>query len=188
MSKKLFSAQAPVTMLVPRLTGGSDPSRGVNPSKASETYTFQHTHEVPGRGEELTLRDPGHEGVSTKMGLLTGNPAQATGDVQITSNTFTDQATLYLGGYEIVSGVHWTVGGSIAASAANLASYINSLAEYSATDDGVDTVTITGPYGPDGNYIGFKAVFGGTVSNYSLSPSTGTLDSAGPTFGPPTLG
>lgn len=188
MSKKLFSAQAPVTMLVPRLTGGSDPSRGVNPTKASETYTFQHIHEIPNRGEDLVLKDPGHEGISTKMGMLTGNPANATGDVQITSNTFTDRAILYLGEYEIVSGVHWTVGGSIAASAAALATYIDSLPEYSATDDTVDTVTITGPFGPDGNYIRFEATYEGAVANFVLAPATGTLDSASPTFGPPTLG
>lgn len=112
MARKTFTAQAPVTLLVPRLTGGSDPSRGINPTKLSQTYTFQHVHEIPNKGEDLVLNDPSHHGIGTKMGMLTGATAASAGTVQVSDNDFTAAAVLYLGQHRIESGIDWTPSGA----------------------------------------------------------------------------
>lgn len=183
MAKKLFITQRPVTILVPRLTGGSDPSRGINPKKASSTYTFQHIIEVPGKGQDLV-----GEGSGTRMGMLAGDvePAQAT--VEIVDNDFTKPAILTLGSYRIVSGTNWIPGGTDILSAEALATYINALPEYQATHNDTNTITITGPVGPTGNFIRFESTYEGDVANFTLTPSTGSMGDAGPVIGPPELG
>lgn len=111
-----------------------------------------------------------------------GTPSASTGTVTVADNDFTAEAVLYLGPYTLVSGIHWTPGGSVGASATALAAAIDNLPEYSASPSGAD-VEIEGPKGPSGIGLSFTAYFKGSIENYTLDPATGELTPGGPTIG-----
>ena len=92
-----------------------------------------------------------------------------------------------LGQYLLVSGEDYTVdAASVVNTTAALTAAIDALPEYSATDDGADTVTITGPVGLMGNMIEFRAS-GVSPGNFTLTPTDGSLQGAEPTIGPVTF-
>jgi hypothetical protein len=167
MSRKLISAQSPFTLLVANLRRGSDPSRGEagNPDPVRQTYTFQHFPEIGGRGPEVGTVNPRTPGVGTRIGHVDYTtppvPVLATGTV--------------------------TVGGSLAATATNLAAAIDALPGYSAPAPGAAIVTVTGPAGVAGNEVVF-ASSGASPQNFTFNPIDGTMDGAEPIQGPPILG
>jgi hypothetical protein len=93
---------------------------------------------------------------------------------------------LVLGSHTLTSDDNFVVGGGTAATATNLGAAINALPGFSATVLGSD-VTISGPPGPDGNDIVFEAISGGDITNFTLSPTDGSLQSAEPIIGPPQI-
>jgi len=182
---KLLSGQKPYTYLVANLAGGSDPSRnsGGNPVKLRETYTRQHFSEIGRPGALGQVGDPSTPGLQTRLGLAEGESTFATAVVTVSDNTFSAGATLYLGEYELVSGDHFAVGGSTAATAANLEAAIDLLDGFSAAVVGSD-VTITGPGGQTGNEIVLEAAYGGAVVNFTITAFSGGLpEIVGPELG-----
>jgi hypothetical protein len=120
-----------------------------------------------------------------KLGTKTPS-AGAVGTVLVSNNDFTLPATLYLGNYALISNEHFLVGGNTAATATNLAAAIDSLLEFSATVLG-STVTVSGPFGPDGNTVRLEASYAGAVQNYTLTPNDGSLELGAPVIGPPEI-
>lgn len=188
---RLLTAQPTFTTLVANIEGAGDPSKGRNPVKVRTGFTSQHICEVP-RGSVAPERvpDPRTPGLHTHEGLLTwttpGVPVGATGSILVADNTFTSAAVLYLGDFTVTSGVDFTVGGSTALTATALAAAIQALPGFSASA-ALSTVSVTGPFGPDGNEVRCSATYQGSVQNYTITPVTGFLSGAEPYLGPPVL-
>lgn len=195
VSRKLQTAQAPFTILVANLRGGSDPSRGAsgNPVKVRIGFTEQHFPEVNRQGHDWGpgTEDPSSSGLSTKMGHVQYAtppvPVASTVDVTVVDNDFSSPARLRLGSFELVSGEDFTPGGTTALTASALASAIDSLDGFSAPAPAGSTVTVTGPPGPGGNALLVEAIYEGSVVNFTLSPSNGSFGGAEPVIGPPVI-
>jgi hypothetical protein len=192
MSKKLISAQAPFTMLVPVHRGGSNPSRGRagNPVVKRQTMTLQHFPEIPGRGPDLATHSPQTPGIGTRVGHMgyttPGIPLAATGVITVATNVFAGPTTVLLGQYLLTSGVEFLIGGSTDATALALSDAIDVLPGYSASVVASD-ITVTGPFGVIGNSVVFKSG-GSSPANLTFSPSDGSMDGAEPTLGPVVIG
>lgn len=187
---KLITAQPKFTILVANLLGSGDPSKGRNPTKLRTGITRQTFLEIPRSGEASRVVDPSSPGIHTQQGLLQYTaspvPVATTAVIVVASNDFTAKAKLCVGPYTITSGDDFTPGGDTAATAVTLAAAIDALPDFSATVGG-STVTVRGPAGPNGNDTKFKAVYSGTVQNYTLTPTTGYFAGGEPIIGPPLL-
>lgn len=69
----------------------------------------------------------------------------------------------------------------------SLADAISALPEFTGSDTD-NTVEVVGPPGVLGNDILFSATHYGTVENFTLSPTDGSLENAEPTIGPEEIG
>ena len=160
----------PFTILVANLTGQYDANG--NPIKQRTGFQEQLVNDLSNQ---------------MQMGLLTGPPAPATAEITVVDNDFTTgAANLYIGEYELVSGVHYTPGGTVALTAAALATAIDNLPGFSASDLGA-VVSILGPYGPDGDSVTFNVVYDGTVANFTMLPTTEYMALGAPNVGPPRI-
>ena len=196
MPRKLTTAQAPFKLRVANLAFGSDPSRGPigNPVKVRSTFKTQFLPEIPGRGESFgdATQADATPGLRTLQWTLlenptTGTPVLATGTLTVADNNFSEPAYIYLGNYTLMSGSQFAVGGGAAATATNIAAAINACPGFSALAAGT-LVTITGPAGPAGNTILFAATYEGTIQNFTLVPTDGSLTGAEPILGPVEIG
>ena len=70
--------------------------------------------------------------------------------------------------------------------ATNLATAITALPGFNATSLG-PLVTVAGPPGIDGNDLDFEALYSGVIQNFTLNPADGSLASAEPFIGPPSI-
>ena len=164
------SAPVPTKILVANLTGSKD-EQG-NPIKARTSFSYQTLFDITG---------------NPLQGNLVGNASNAVGVISVLDNDFQDVATIFLGTHLIISGIDWEIGVDAGTSATNLAAYIDSLLEFSASAVGTD-ITITGAKGYLSDQIVFKAEYIGSVVNFSFTPTTGYLGSGGPEFGPMGIG
>jgi hypothetical protein len=193
MSRKLIMAQPPFTMLVANLRRGSDPSRGPagNPDPVRQTYTHQLFPELGGRGPDVGTPDPRSPGVSTHIGHVDYTtapiPVAATGTITVAADTWTGPTTVHIGQYVLTSDVDFVTGGGVNATATNLAAAIDALPGYSAPAPGAAIITVTGPFGVQGNEVAFYAD-GSTPQNLTFVPADDTLEGAEPTLGPVILG
>lgn len=187
---RLTTAPKKFTLLVANLAGGGDPSRGVNPTKIRTGFELQVLGEIPREANESRVGDPQTPGLRSQTGLLidtvAGVPVRSTGTILVADNDFTNPAILQLGPYTITSGEDFTVGGSTALTAAALAAAIDALPQFSASAV-LSTVTVSGPFGPNGNTTHFEAVYRGAIENYTLTPSSDFLADAEPYIGPATI-
>lgn len=188
---KLVCAQPKFRMLVANIDGAGDPSRGRNPSKLRQAFEVQNFVEVAGQGPDTKIRARAAPGLSSARGLRTYTtdpafPAPSGCTITVVDNTFTYAAKLYLGPYVLVSGVDYTVGGAVGATATNLAAAIDALPGFSASAVGA-VITVTGPLGEVGNELRFSAVYSGSVQNLTLSPTTGFMANGEPFLGPPLI-
>lgn len=189
--RKLTTAAAPFRIQVANLRQGSDPSLGAsgNPQKLRSSFRTQQVYDIAGRGPEVSPSRPSMPGVGSSSGLLTftvpGVSVPATGTVTVADNSFAGPTTLSLGSYTLTTDWDFAVGEDVATTASNLAAAIDLLPEYSAAAV-LEVVTVSGPVGPGGNEVAFVAG-GSSPSNFTLSPSTGTLSGAEPFLGPPEL-
>jgi len=189
---RLITAQPKFKLLVANIEGASDPSRGPsgNPVKVRTGFEKQLLPEVARGGTPSRSPDYSTPGVTTYQGLLDyttpQTPVASTGTILVTSNVFTADATLYLGEFTITSNDDYTPGGTTALTAAALQAAIDALPGFSATVL-LSTVTVSGPFGPNGNDVRFEAIYAGSVQNFTLSPTEGFLASGEPVIGPPTI-
>lgn len=185
---KLVTAQPKFKMLVANLEGSGDPSKGLNPVKVRTGFIQQHFPEVPTNTPATRSPDVSTPGVHTYMGLgaytTPDVPVGASATLVVGDNDFTSSATLYLGEYALESDVDFTVGGDTDATATALGAAIALLPGFTSQVV-ASTITITGPFGFMGNQIPYRALYSGSVQNYTLTPSTGYLTGAEPRFGPP---
>jgi hypothetical protein len=187
---KIITAQPKFKMLVANISNAGDPSRGLNPVKDRQGFVMQLFPEVPRGSDRTKVLNPSAPGITTYQGLglytTPPEPVAATGDVTVADNNFTAPAVLYIGPYVVVSGDDYTPGGSTALTATALAAAIDALPGYSAIAVG-SVVTVTGLTGPNGNVARFEATYRGTVQNFTLSPTGGSLTGGEPRIGPPEL-
>lgn len=190
---KLQTPQGNFTILVANLAGSSDPSKGTagNPVKIRTGFTQSIVPEVSRTGYPVgKVVSPKSPGQTTYMGKLQYTvpsvPVAASATVVVADNDFSYQASLTVGPFTVSSGDDYVVGGTVNLTATALAAALDSLPGLNAVAV-LDTVTITGPFGPEGNDWPFYAVYRGTVQNLTLSNSTGFLTGAEPTVGPPEI-
>jgi len=110
---------------------------------------------------------------------LTAVPVGAAGNAITLASS--DLGDVTVSGLTLINGVNAANG-----TAVNLAAAIEGLPGYSAAAIGT-VVTITGPFGPNGNDALFEAIYAGSVQNFTLAPSDGFLAGAEPFIGPPTI-
>jgi hypothetical protein len=109
---------------------------------------------------------------------LTAVPVGALGNaVTLTSST----GDVTVSGATLTGGVDADAGTATA-----LAAVIDALPEFTASAVGA-VITITGPFGPNGNELLFEAIYAGVVANYTLTPTEGFLTAGEPFIGPPTI-
>lgn len=163
------------------------------PTAPFTVLVANHTGQVNAKGNRVEIRRgfrqqqvltyPGQD----YQALLTGTPSGSTGQLVVADNDFTTgMAILTLGDYEIVNGEQYTPGGTTDLTAAAIAGAIDNLDGFSAIAV-ASTVTITGPLGPNGDFIDFKVLYSGTVENFTLTPDDGTLTVGGPTLAGPQI-
>ena len=189
---RLMTAQAPHTILVANLEAGSDPSRNSagNPVKVRTGFVRQNLPDVSRDGGDIWERSPSNQtpGTHTAQGLLTytvaDTPVRASCTITVVDNTFTLPATIVIGGFRLTSGVDYTVGGGVNATATNVAAAIDGLPTFSAVAVGA-TVTVADSYGPNGNNIPVQVLYTGSVQNFSVSSNY--MAGGEPFVGPPTL-
>ena len=180
MGRKMVSAQKPFTMITAPVKGSSDPSRGPsgNPVVAHRSYTSQAIIEI---GSSYAPDCFSLTGQTTTIGMSTytgATPVAASGTVTVTT-PFDGPTSLHLGKYVFTSGEDFT-------DAPTLASAIDAVLDYSATEAG-GVVTIVGPVGLMGNEMIFTSS-GVSPGNLVLDPNIGHLSGAEPYIGPPILG
>jgi len=169
---KRTTLSPPFQVLVANFTGESD-SKG-NPIKARTQFKEQWVYGI---------------GDINRIGLLGdfSGIANATASITVSDNDFsTGTAVLTLDGNEILAGTHFTVGASASDTATNLAAVINALDGFIATSAAA-LVSVVGPTGPDGGNIILKSIYLGSITNYTLSPTTGYMAAGGPLVGPPEI-
>lgn len=113
---RLITAQATPNVLVANIDGAGDPSLGINPVKVRTGFARQNLPEVSRIGGVYTRTfeygrtfDRRSPGTHTLLGKLAGSYVRASATITVTSNVFTDAATLYVGDYSFTSGVDFTV-------------------------------------------------------------------------------
>ena len=113
---RLITAQSTPNVLVANIEGAGDPSLGINPVKVRTGFARQNLPEVSRIGGVYTRTfeygrtfDRRSPGVHTLLGKLAGSYVRASATVTVTSNSFTDAATLYVGDYSFTSGVDFAV-------------------------------------------------------------------------------
>ena len=186
---KLQSPQGTFKILVANLQGGSDPSKGTagNPVKIRTGFVQTLVPEVSRVGFVGKIISPQNPGTTTYTGKLLYTvqdvPVAASATVLVASNDFSYAASLMVGPYTVTSGEDYTVGAGVNDTATALAAALNNLPGIDASAIAA-TVTITGPFGPEGNDWTFSAVYRGSVQNFTLSNTTGFLTGAEPTLGP----
>ncbi len=187
---KVISAQRPFTMLVGSLRQGSDPSLGPagNPDVTRATATMQFLPEVAVKdGPNAVPLNNKERGLTTYRGNLVEpsglGPQNATGTVTLASVSFNGPTSLILGQYTLTTNEDFEVTAAVNTTTANLTAAIDALPGYSAVDDGVSEITITGPVGLMGNVIEFR-VAGVNPNLFTLVPATGSLAGAEPAIGP----
>lgn len=187
---RLITAPPKFKILVANLQGSGDPSQGLNPTKIRTGFEQQVFSEIARGSTRSQVEDPSAPGLHSHQGLLTYTtspiPVASSGTITVADNDFSDEATLNLGDYVLVSGEDYTPGGTTALTAAAIGAAIEALPEFSASVVG-STVTVSGPFGPTGNDLLFEALYRGSVQNFTLDPTDGYFDGAEPTIGPPTL-
>lgn len=156
MSSK-HNITAPFTILVGNLSGERDSKGNLIPTRQG----FRQQLVIGGRSNLVAKTSD-------------TAPSPSTGTVTVSNNTFSADAILFLGEYELVNGVDYTVGGTAGDTATNLAAAISNLSGYTASASGSD-VDIEGPNGPFGGKIILDVEYEGTVQNFSLSPDDGFL-------------
>lgn len=190
---RFITAQATPNVLVSNIEGAGDPSIGLNPVKVRIGFVRQNMPEVSREGGVYTrifeygrTFDRRSPGVHTLQGRLTGSYVRASADVTVTDNTFTSAATLFVGEYTFTSGVDFAIGAGVNATATNIAAAINGIGGYEAAAVG-PTITVTAPFGPNGNNVFVDAEYTGTVQNFTVVPGTWYMAGGQPYVGPPSI-
>ena len=171
---RLITSPPTYTILVANIEGAGDPSLGINPIKVRTGFIEQYFPEKPvfnGLNDgSLYYRSPDYKapGVHTMQGKLTSAYAGATGTITVSSNVFTDIATVFIGPYTFTSGVDFVVGAGVNNTATNLAAAIDALPGFSAVAVGA-AITVTATPGPNGDNIQLYAAYAGSVRNFTMS-------------------
>jgi len=190
---RLITAQSTPNVLVANIEGAGDPSLGINPVKVRTGFARQNLPEVSRIGGVYTRTfeygrtfDRRSPGVHTLLGKLAGSYVRASATVTVTSNSFTDAATLYVGDYSFTSGVDFAVGGGVNATATNIATAIDGIGGYTAAAVGA-VITVTAPPGPNGDNTFIDAEYTGTVRNFTVVPNNWYMTGGQPYVGPPVI-
>jgi len=167
MSSKYRSGPS-FTIHVPVHPFGTDPSQTVKawgqPNPIRQTEEYQWISREGGRGA----------GIVGLMSNDTGVGTPATAGVTVTqANVTPGTHVIRIGKYELRPAVDFVVGAGDVALAANLASAIDALPEFTATSDGVDTVTINTVAG-HGDDHRIEVVEWGAASAFVVSALTRT--------------
>lgn len=160
LGKTPIVSQKPYSILVANF---EKPTVGTSPAvKSRSRFTFSPTFSLAGAAPNGF-----HQGTLVSGGAFTNS----TGEIEVTDNDFsTGKSALFLGAYVFESGYHFEVGGSAAATAANLAALLDSKYGYQATAAG-PVVTILGP--ANAGPVLLQARSFGTVVNYTINVSEG---------------
>lgn len=110
---------------------------------------------------------------------LTAVPVGAAGNAVTLATT--DVLDITVSGVALANGVN-----AASNTATALAAAIDALPGFSAVAVGA-TITVTGPFGLDGDKQEFTASYRGAIQNYTLTPTTGFMTGAEPFIGPPVL-
>jgi len=128
----------------------------------------------------------GYSQTDDGAGGFTGDGTPGGSSIDYTTGAITlDTAALPPDGGTLIT-ITYTEVVAVSNIVTNLAAAINALPGFSATAASPD-VDITGPVGPDGNDILFEALYAGSIENFTLSPTDGSLENAEPTLGPPAI-
>lgn len=188
---QIRTAQAPNMVLVANLEGSGDPSQGLNPTKIRTGFRKQGFPEIGRAADPGGSSDALTPGMGTRQGFLSYTtsplPVSASATVSVDDADFTSQATLLLGGFTVTSGDDFdATPGTADEFATRLAAAVDGLPGFAAVAV-ANEVTVTGPPGLRGNDVLFDVRYAGTVANYTLSPTTGSLQGGEPTLGPPEI-
>ena len=160
----------PFKVLVANLSGQLD-SKG-NPIPTRQGFQLQTV--VASNGNHINLSSD-------------ADPAPSTAVVTVSNNDFTTgEARLVIGDVTLVSGLDFVQAGSTALTAVNVAAAIDALTGFTAIAVGSD-VNIEGPAGPFGGEITFRALYAGTITNFTLTPTTGLFTIGAPTLNGPII-
>lgn len=123
---------------------------------------------------------------ANSSGVFAGNGNPAGSTINFTTGAITLDTTGAIPDALSAITIDYTAEITVGQVATALAAAINGLPQYSAAAVGA-TVTVTGPFGPNGNETHFEAVYTGTLENFTLTPASDFLASAEPYVGPPTI-
>ena len=161
--------------LVAGISSPSDPSQGINSTVDRRAVTQQQVSTGGG---------------SHTNALMTGTPTGISGTIQVNNNDFATgvfapgASEIHIGDHVLIADHHFDADGeAIADICDNIVTAIGNLPGFSASSDGVDTVTVTGP--AVAASIVFDKVEKGQEQNFTLSPDDGYFTVNDPTIGAP---
>lgn len=162
--------------------------RYIQPPYSTRVANFTRPAGVDGRPTKSRIgftQQTSVEGGKPGVNLATGLPSASTASIVVADNDFSAVAKLTLGDFTLVSGVQYAVGASTALTAVNLAAAINNLPGFTAPVPGASTISVSGPNGPF--EVALTALYGGAITNFTLTPDSGVFTVGGPAFGPPAI-
>lgn len=112
------------------------------------------------------------------LGLWSGGAVTSnSGTITVADNDFTDGSYLVLGDNTLWPYRDYTPGANAGATATAIAAAINRLPNYTAT---ANLTVVSVGYDPSGDVVEFRSIRLGTVTNFTLSPTTGSLTLGNP--------
>ena len=181
----LVSATPVYDMLVGHQSRGTFPdsgSLGINNKDVVIRRRFQQQQIKSVVTGSVISTVPGGK-LNTEGGFLV---AKAT--FTVADNDFSGGAEIVIGDFELVPDVDFTVGGTVNATAVNIAASISNLPGYSATAPGAGVVSVNGKKGPQGFVEPFSVTPLGAIDNFSaVDPVLGFFTQGEPAIGPPGL-
>lgn len=147
-----------------------------NPPPMRQAFTYQ----------AISINGAGGVHSGHVNGLLGGGYAPKTATLTVANNDFsTGSCLLILGEYQMLAGVDYAIGGTVASTASNMAAAIDNLPGYTAVVLAGSTVEITYDQGPM-DEVDFSVQHLGTILNMTpLVPGSGIMANGSPTIQAP---
>ena len=161
-------------------SGGFTQLLGTHEFGADPSHNNPFFQAPPGRGAVLQGNVLDEQGLGLNAALEEAAYTGQTATITVANNDFTTgRALLYLGDLVIISGLHFLQGAGVNNTATNLAAFINGIPGWTAPAPGAAVVTVT--YGgPPTDDVRFEAEYHGTITNYTLAPTTRFLTNGTP--------
>ncbi len=164
----VLGSQASWKVLVANLSAASFPEKGIAADKIRTGFRMSVLQTLgvgPTQGGSVV---PNGAFLGIIDGYAAGAPTRPSATITVVDNTFAgDSARLYVGPFTLVSGIHFTPGGGVNATATAIAAAVSLLPGYTGGAVGA-VVTVPGPAAALGDALRLNADYTGGNKNFTF--------------------